>query len=402
MLKWLIIADDFTGALDTGVHFASAGIPTKVYAEFSASDAQALPDTASSAVIINAETRHVSPQEAYRILYGMLKAIAVPRDACVYIKTDSALRGNIGAEFDAAMDALGASKLHFVPAMPQMKRTTQGGVQYINGKPVSESAFALDPFEPMRDSYIPEILQKQTSRPSTVIAVNQTAGTQEGILVYDALEETHMQSIAMQLKVANDTRLVAGCSGLASVLARISAPSAEPPMPDGLSSKLLVICGSLNSISVKQCNYAENMGAARYHLMLNHMDALASTIMRENQSDEIVIVDSFSDASVIDTGAKESISQAFSQLLKRILDEGCDRTVMIIGGDSLLSIIRALSITSVQPICELFPGTIVSSFQYQGRTIKLLSKSGGFGPPTLLCDIQEYLHTGKVKENHVV
>ena len=30
MVKLLILADDFTGALDTGVQFAACGIPTRV------------------------------------------------------------------------------------------------------------------------------------------------------------------------------------------------------------------------------------------------------------------------------------------------------------------------------------------------------------------------------------
>ena len=46
MLLLLILADDFTGALDTGVQFAACGIPTRVVVgeqvDFAANDAAVL------------------------------------------------------------------------------------------------------------------------------------------------------------------------------------------------------------------------------------------------------------------------------------------------------------------------------------------------------------------------
>ena len=61
MLKLLIIADDFTGALDTGVQFAARGAATRVVTEpaydFSRAEAEVL--------VMVAETRHLPPEEAY-------------------------------------------------------------------------------------------------------------------------------------------------------------------------------------------------------------------------------------------------------------------------------------------------------------------------------------------------
>ena len=55
---------------------------------------------------------------------------------CVYKKTDSALRGNIGAERSAVLDGSGEKCLSFIPALPGMNRITVGGVHYIDGVPV--------------------------------------------------------------------------------------------------------------------------------------------------------------------------------------------------------------------------------------------------------------------------
>ena len=64
MLLLLILADDFTGALDTGVQFAACGIPTRVVVgeqvDFAANDAAVL--------VVDTETRHLSAAEAYAVI----------------------------------------------------------------------------------------------------------------------------------------------------------------------------------------------------------------------------------------------------------------------------------------------------------------------------------------------
>lgn len=57
MLRLLMIADDFTGALDTGVQLAAHGIPTQVVvgqADLSA--------CSSTVLVVDTETRHLPPQ----------------------------------------------------------------------------------------------------------------------------------------------------------------------------------------------------------------------------------------------------------------------------------------------------------------------------------------------------
>ena len=64
MLLLLIIADDFTGALDTGVQFAAYGAATRVMVkdqvDFASCDAQVL--------VVDTETRHLPPEKAYQIV----------------------------------------------------------------------------------------------------------------------------------------------------------------------------------------------------------------------------------------------------------------------------------------------------------------------------------------------
>ena len=157
MIKVLVLADDVTGALDAGVKFSDAGLKTKV---------SLLPkieetDTGASVLVLCVPTRHETPETAYRQVRALSARAAEKHIGCIFKKTDSALRGNVGAELAAVLDGSGEHELFFIPALPAMNRVTINGIHYINGVPVHESVFGDDPFEPVTESYIPALLEKQ-------------------------------------------------------------------------------------------------------------------------------------------------------------------------------------------------------------------------------------------------
>ena len=145
MVKLLILADDFTGALDTGVQFSGKGIRTQVVV----SSHWVEPDSDCDVMVIDMETRHVPKEKAYEIVYDVCQQAVKYGIRCFYKKTDSALRGNVGSELQAAVDAVSGKNIVFVPAFPAMRRITVDGVHYIDGIPVKESVFGQDPFEPV-------------------------------------------------------------------------------------------------------------------------------------------------------------------------------------------------------------------------------------------------------------
>ena len=46
-----------------------------------------------------------------------------------------------------------------------------------------------------------------------------------------------------------------------------------------------------------------------------------------------------------------------------------------------------MGIGEMEPKYEVFPGSVLSRISYEGRDIHIISKSGGFGDPSLLVDI---------------
>lgn len=110
MDKILIIADDLTGALDSGVAFADAGISTCVgEGEFFSTNADAKNCAVQVTVV---PTRHMPREDAYRAVYDVTKTAKACGIRYILKKVDSALRGNVGAELAASLAATGEK--HFI------------------------------------------------------------------------------------------------------------------------------------------------------------------------------------------------------------------------------------------------------------------------------------------------
>ena len=152
----IIFADDLTGTLDTAVQFAKHGIATIAFPT-----ARAFLENEKyhyKVYVVNTSTRHLQPKEAYKVLFDLASYVFKEGGQRILKKTDSALRGNVGAELTAVMHAFQSHTLHFAPAYPDMNRYTVQGIHYCDGIPVAESVFGKDPFEPVKYSSIRDII----------------------------------------------------------------------------------------------------------------------------------------------------------------------------------------------------------------------------------------------------
>ncbi|GAI95895.1 unnamed protein product, partial [marine sediment metagenome] len=116
MVELLVLADDFTGALDTGVQFAQRNIPTLVSTRMEPLDQGV--DEEISVVVLDLETRHLSPAEAAVRVRQVVQLAQRKGVESFYKKNDSTMRGNIGSELEALLEATGTSFLPFIPAYP--------------------------------------------------------------------------------------------------------------------------------------------------------------------------------------------------------------------------------------------------------------------------------------------
>lgn len=408
MIKLLIIADDFTGALDTGVKLAASGARTKVLTEIKENT---YIEEEADVLVLCVPTRHLPPKEAYRIIRSLTEDAIRAGVECIFKKTDSALRGNIGAELSAVLDGSGEKSLSFLPALPDMNRVTRGGTQYIDCVPVRESVFGRDPFEPVTESYIPDLLHLQCDTAVKLVGHRDelpAEGEEPCIHIFDAVSCSDMDRHVAALCAAGRTRLLAGCAGLAKILPRHLGFTGNCEACPESFERLTVVCGSVNPISRRQMDYAENNGGQRFHLPSwfllengEHTDSreeeLLNSLWEAQRKSNCLMLDTIQpDGSwnLQETGGlslesiRQQISKRLGAVLKGLIERGAEGCFMIIGGDTLLEFMEALHIRELVPVCEPESGVVLSKIHVNGHNCQILSKSGGFGSEDLLISLQ--------------
>ena len=402
----MVIADDFTGALDTGIQFRGSGTVLRFGRTGSYFDGLA-EDT--DVLIVDAETRHLPPEQAGEIVGRIVAEAAAQGVKCIYKKTDSGLRGNIGSELSAALTQSARPVLHFIPAFPQLNRVTRNGIHYIDGQGVADSVFGRDPFEPVRFSDVRQIIAQQTGTPTALAGSGD--GFSQGILVYDAKTQADLQQIAQSLLRRDELHLLAGCAGFASVLPELLGLKKGQHVYPQLPRRLLTVCGSVNAITLKQMDTAEQAGVPRVRLdvpqKLNvnwldspqgaaDLEAMLNMVLSNTNS--IIECDGLSQPEELEQYRqrlgmdlemmRRQISHTMGAILKALLDRGMDATVLVTGGDTLMAFMELAHLTEMVPICEYAPGVVLAQVCYKGRNCYLLSKSGGFGNPQLLLELE--------------
>ena len=391
MLKLLVVADDFTGALDTGVQFSSLGARAKVVTspQYDLSRTKGL-----DVLIFDSETRHKDSGTAYRVVYDFVKRVKDFGVEFVYKETDSGLRGNIGSELAGAMDALGLEGMAFVPAFPAMSRVTRNGVHYIKGVPVAESMFGSDPFEPVKFSDVREIIATQTDK--------------QGIRVYDAETDGDMVAIAGRLG-HEGLRLTAGCAGFAGVLAHVLGYHGKPQEVWGMPAKFVMLCGSVNPVTRSQMDYARGEGFVYEALNVEQkldptwpgsseceeaakgwLEEFGSShaIIDANNPDETAQTEEYIHAHGLSIDeVRVNISRAIGGAGRALMDQGLDARLMCVGGDTLLALMDAVGVHELVPMYEVELGVVLTSFEYGGKNYYIMTKSGGFGERELLVNL---------------
>lgn len=420
MVRLLVIADDLTGANDTGVKFAQQGFRTEILIhpdeEFASVDGSA------EVCVADTESRHVSPEEAGARVERVARQALRLGVRSFYKKTDSTLRGNVGAELAALMRATGVRVLPFVPAFPAAGRTTRGGRQYVHGRPIHETSYAADPRAPVRSSLVAEIIAGQTS----VAAVSATLrGTEAAppwsdsapcICAFDAETEDDLDRIAAYLAGKQMLACCGGAGGFAEHVAprlRLSSRPVERPERGG---PILFVNGSLQDAALRQVRCAMGAGvrclgvppeavfaddrvhgpagdvveAACEALRGGHDVLLYTVIEADEQRRYRQHPEARTSADV-----PEAVAAALGALAGAIVcrAEGLG-ALAVFGGDTTVAVAHALDCTRMRPLVELWPGVVESLTRVGDRRLTVITKSGGFGPDDVVTQLMRMYSGG--------
>ena len=396
----VIIADDLTGALDTGIQYANEGARTIVIAGSSA-----LSDYLSSGyevISIDSSTRHSSGKEAAETVGGIVRECVAAGVPYLYKKTDSVLRGNIAAELEAFMEASGSSVLPFVPAFPDLGRKLEKGLLYIDGKLLLDTALGLDPFDKVESNRVADLFSSSGCHVIDSVSAGYVPASdaKDEIVIYDSSDNNDLVMIADDLLKAGYTAF-AGCAGFAGILSKAFGftPSQKQVYPVPLP--MLFLCGSVNEISKHQLSYLEKEGVGRVRLpeellsdegFLNGSegDRIIGRIADGLYTNGAFIVDTAADSGlklVDPEKAGEKVSDSLGALAVKLLGKIPGLSIFIIGGDTLLSFLKKAGCHEIEPLAEIEKGIVLSVIHLDRKNVAIISKSGGFGGDNLLSRI---------------
>lgn len=400
--NYLIVADDFTGANDTGVQMSKRGIPVEVTL-FPKEEKQEM------SVVLDTESRNIQPKDAYKKVKELTgKLLSMNEFELVYKKIDSTLRGKVIEELKAMEEVYQPDKIVFAPAFPQIGRTTEEKTHKVKGVPLLETEFAKDPLSPIETDNIVTLLEEgfqETVTHHSVEHVRSGNITLEDskIHTFDSIISQDLTKIAHDL-LSNEERILwVGSAGLANALFGVLY-SIKPS---------LAVVGSISENSFRQVEYAEEEGMPVLSIAPNDLlekETISSyadkAIAHMKEENSLIITAAKNRENYKETlkvGKEKGLSKDdcswyvqnyLAAVTEKILEKISLSGIFLTGGATAISVMDKLNGTGCTIQSELVTGTVHSTLsggKYDG--INIITKAGAFGE-----DNNIYQCLGKIKE----
>jgi uncharacterized protein YgbK (DUF1537 family) len=386
-----VIADDLTGAADTGVQFVRAGYRAAVFfraTEMVADDLDAVAfDTDSRAMPAGFAAKRVL--DAARVASGA---------RIVYKKLDSTLRGNVAAELAAALGGTRRERVVVAPAFPAAGRTTVGGIQRVHGVPVDETEMANDPHTPVSEAHVPSLLADTFSSVGALSVENladhervrRTLEECECVVV-DAERDADLETLVRA--VPDSARVLwAGSAGLALALGSVyPGPCAgDASVQRALVHPVLVVVGSLSGVAREQVRWlVGEYGNVDIPVGVGEAYAVQEAVETAREAlagGACVVVRSPEERSA----SSESVLGSLAEVAALLSEEGLFEGMVLTGGATAVGVARRLGASGIRLEGEVEAGIPMGAL-IGPRPYPVVTKAGGFGGPDTLVEAVEAL-----------
>jgi len=358
-------------------------------------------------VVFNTDSRNLPGNLAYQKVYKICRGL---KARAIYKKIDSTMRGNVGKEALAILDARKIARAIVVPTIPNLGRAVERGILRVYGVPLLKTAYAKDPFHILSTSKVPEILARETAMAVGHIGLREVrkgpAYLAEKIdqgptrlLAVDAVLQSDLKIIASACKLLSGRVLACGSVGLAAELA--------PPSFRGKGARvrisrgpILIISASRNPRTADQLEFARQR--SRFPLMepdlarLTNPRTSGSEAKRAAQELAEVLADG--DGAILTTtfqkplpGKEIVIPRILGKAAVHLLEKVRLGGLVLTGGDLAMGVCQRLSSSALRIEEEVLPGIPCSTLTdgpFKG--LPMVTKAGGFGERDALWKIIRY------------
>jgi uncharacterized protein YgbK (DUF1537 family) len=368
--RWAVIADDLTGACDTGVQFSQSGFSTLVWAGLEAD-----PRDLSEVKVLTTASRHDSRAGACTKVNAACRLLQREKRCLIYKKIDSTFQGNPGPEIQAVMEFCGFGLALVAPAFPRMGRFVVNGRLQVAGSPE-----CVDLEARLREQGVERVI---ALKPVDIDELTAIAGQGNVQVVMDTESQHDLNLIARKALAMEPPPLLVGSAGLAKETAaemarlhrkRVTGP-AEVCRRQNHGPVVLFI-GSTNPVTLAQIERLMAGGAVGVSLTESERAQKALAAGRH------IVVG-------LDLSAPER--EHLTRFIG-IVQEFPIAGVVLSGGETAMLVSRALGVKGIRPEQEIISGAPYGRFS-GGVTggMAVVTKAGGFGKNDALQEIVDFL-----------
>lgn len=392
-----IVADDLTGAADTGVAFLAGGVSAVVSWPDRAVDRVRM-SLAADVVAVATRSREADAEYARAITREVVSRFREVGVATLYKKIDSTLRGHVGDEVRAAVEAWHPGSLAVVaPAFPGVGRTTVDGRQRVDGLPIARRAFLPALFEEAGISTCSVDLAcvRSAALLSTLLECQHRAVI---AVVCDAETDEDLRAIAREGARLGPAIVWVGSGGLARAMAadvRTAGPRVFTSATN-VSGPMLIVVGSTSQIALAQAN---DVAAAGVRRVIVPMGALVGSVVADADCARDIEAHLRAGEDVLVTLGSETGGEGESaddaRLMERLGErlQRCASAVgglILTGGDTAVGVLQAWGTSALRLVGEIEPGVVLSE-TIGARAMPVVTKAGSFGDRGTLTRVRQGL-----------
>lgn len=406
-----VVADDVTGATDIASALAAGGMSVLQVNGIDAIAAfhsgRALPD----AIVVGLKIRSIEPDAAMstsREAVTALQRLGIERFFWKYCSTfDSTADGNIGPVGEALQDALQVAHSVVSPAFIVNRRQVFQGNLFVDGVPLDESPLRHHPLNPMTDSDVRRLLDRQLRHsvaghqaletimagPSALrAALDRDRENGARFSVVDAIADNDLETIAAA--VAGD-RLITGSAGVAAFLPTAyrregwTASTSDQGKGPRIVGNTLILAGSVSGATRRQL---KSLGATASILVVRPQEIdvrgpdeiKAQMLARLSEGRPVAVATASNpeevaaDQEALGTvHAAKLIEDTFGELACAAREAGVCR-FLIAGGETSGAVVDALGADVFRIGPQITPGVPWTTTETEPR-LAIACKSGNFG-----------------------
>ena len=376
------LADDTTGGLDVAGSFFSQKYNASVILDGNAQD-----QLSASCTVRCLNSRHMPFEQSRLLLKESLAQINSNSQPTVYLKVDSALRGNMLDDSEELARNFGNSHVFIAPAFPHYGRICIDGIYYIDGIPVNESELAGNTAFHHTSAYLNEKrpgihhIDRQMLDEGYGTLFKFVTGMDEQMVSFDTRDEKDLALIA-QLGVDAGAVMV-GSSGLARAFPKGSAAQHIQESAHNLPS--LHVVGSLHSMARRQLRALEESGIQGINMRIEDVENESAEKQHQSRVRDVISRGGSIYISSPESYTPDSYASVESSLGRISSFTDPDHHLIIVGGETARAVLKARNITEVQITGEFEPGIPISKAATSNG--KIYTKAGAFGQADTLAKI---------------